>query len=138
VPEVAGSLAKQDDAEEDQSDHQHHEDHVAALLGGRLLGGEEEREHAHRRRSLIDPLGVERKSVVSDFIRRVLVREGADRRGPGLTVFHPSSLGAQMGTQGKELGQPLDRSDVPDGGDTNETVGVEVVPEQDGRVPVVR
>jgi hypothetical protein len=43
-----------------------------------------------------------------------------------------------MGAQGKELGQALDRYDVPGGGDANETVGIEVVPEQDGRVPVVR
>jgi hypothetical protein len=81
---------------------------------------------------------VQRKSVVSGFVRRVLIREGANGRGPGLAVLHSSSLGAQMGAQREELSQPLDRFDVPGGGDANETVGIEVVPEQDGRVPVIR
>jgi hypothetical protein len=43
-----------------------------------------------------------------------------------------------MGAQGEELRQPLYCLYVPGRGDANETVGIEVVPEEDGRVPVVR
>jgi hypothetical protein len=63
--------------------------------------------------------------------------EKRDRRCPSRPVTR-LALRAQMGAEGEELGEVGDHSDVSFLGDAHETVGVEVVAEEDARVAVCR
>ena len=132
MPEVAGELAEEDDAQEDQADDQHYQDDVEALLVRRLPRGEKNGldDHAHRREILINPFGVQRQGSLDGLLRGLGVAEAGDRLRPRPTVA-TLSLGPQMGAQGEQLGQSLDRLDVPERRDADEAVRVEVVPEKD-------
>jgi hypothetical protein len=63
--------------------------------------------------------------------------EKRDRRGPRRPVAR-LALRAQMSAEGQELGEVGDHSDVSLVGNAHETVGVEVVAEEDARVAVCR
>jgi hypothetical protein len=63
--------------------------------------------------------------------------EKRDGRGPRRPVAR-LPLRAQMSAEGQELGEIGDHSDVSLLGDAHETVGVEVVAEEDARVAVCR
>jgi hypothetical protein len=163
--EPAAELADRDDAQEDEADDEHDEDDVSTLLGCRLLRREKEgaRELGHRVRILMNARCVERECPSSQASARrrfgeaekpcrvaavaerrpcllePLVRSSEERHRPrpGGAVPRPP-LGTKLRAQGKELGEIGDDVHLSDRGDPDESMGVEVVAEEDGDVAVGR
>src|SRR5205085_10764524 len=157
-------LAKHDHGYEDEADDQHARDHLLPLGGG-VLGRDEEmheREHAgptlaqpfqqtkpvscERRLDERIPRGLPRSTlewlriVVQPERGATVLERGTPEQGgrcrPDRAV-PCDRLGLEVRAESDQLGEVVDRLDGPDLLDPHESVGVEVVTEQERRIAVL-